>query len=105
MGSLYPMKSQLSRREGFLRSGRKLPLDDHLDFDKIISGRVAEWLKAAVLKTASPDEGDGGSNPSPSAIYFMLNSISRRISSGEGVAVPVFPTTMLAPIEASSAHS
>ncbi len=27
---------------------------------------MAEWMKAAVLKTASP-KGDGGSNPSPSA--------------------------------------
>ena len=27
---------------------------------------MAEWIKAAVLKTASP-KGDGGSNPSPSA--------------------------------------
>src|SRR5438552_8486018 len=30
------------------------------------SGGVAEWLKAAVLKTAFP-KGDGGSNPSSSA--------------------------------------
>jgi hypothetical protein len=29
-------------------------------------GGMAEWMKAAVLKTASP-KGDGGSNPSPSA--------------------------------------
>lgn len=30
-------------------------------------GRVAEWSKAAVLKTVSP-KGDVGSNPTPSAI-------------------------------------
>ncbi len=30
------------------------------------SGGVAEWTKAAVLKTAVP-QGTGGSNPSPSA--------------------------------------
>ena len=30
------------------------------------NGGMAEWLKAAVLKTASP-KGDVGSNPTPSA--------------------------------------
>lgn len=29
---------------------------------------MAEWFKAAVLKTASP-KGDVGSNPTPSASY------------------------------------
>ena len=37
-----------------------------LRFAVVFSGGVAEWLKAAVLKTAFP-KGDGGSNPSSSA--------------------------------------
>jgi hypothetical protein len=31
---------------------------------------MAEWLKAAVLKTASP-KGDVGSNPTPSAMHHV----------------------------------
>jgi hypothetical protein len=33
---------------------------------------MAEWFKAAVLKTASP-KGDVGSNPTPSAKFCMQN--------------------------------
>jgi hypothetical protein len=33
---------------------------------------MAEWFKAAVLKTASP-KGDVGSNPTPSAKKFLRN--------------------------------
>ena len=33
------------------------------------NGGMAEWFKAAVLKTASL-KGDVGSNPTPSAMYF-----------------------------------
>ncbi len=32
---------------------------------------MAEWFKAAVLKTASL-KGDVGSNPTPSAIYIVM---------------------------------
>ena len=32
------------------------------------NGGMAEWFKAAVLKTASP-KGDVGSNPTPSAMH------------------------------------
>ena len=32
------------------------------------AGGVAEWLKAPVLKTGSPQKGLGGSNPSPSVV-------------------------------------
>ena len=35
---------------------------------KQISGELAEWSKAAVLKTVDP-KGSGGSNPSLSATY------------------------------------
>ena len=39
-------------------------------------GGMAEWLKAAVLKTAFRYLRNGGSNPSPSAlIYFIINGI------------------------------
>ena len=34
-------------------------------------GGVAEWLKAAVLKTVRPQKGLVGSNPTPSAIKFI----------------------------------
>ena len=37
------------------------------------SGGMAEWFKAAVLKTASP-KGDVGSNPTPSAMHFQLST-------------------------------
>lgn len=30
---------------------------------------MAEWLKAPVLKTGSPQKGLGGSNPSPSVLF------------------------------------
>jgi hypothetical protein len=40
------------------------------------SGGVAEWLKAAVLKTAV-GQPTGGSNPSPSA---MLRTLTRHAS-------------------------
>ena len=30
---------------------------------------MCEWLKQAVLKTAVPETGTGGSNPSPSAMH------------------------------------
>jgi hypothetical protein len=33
-----------------------------------VRGEVAEWFKAAVLKTAEPDEGSVGSNPTLSWI-------------------------------------
>ena len=36
-----------------------------------LSGGMAEWSKAAVLKTVEP-QGSGGSNPSPSANVFPL---------------------------------
>jgi hypothetical protein len=32
---------------------------------------MAEWLKAAVLKTVVP-QGTAGSNPAPSAIFFFI---------------------------------
>jgi hypothetical protein len=35
------------------------------------NGGMAEWFKAAVLKTASL-KGDVGSNPTPSAIYNVM---------------------------------
>ena len=35
------------------------------------TGGVAEWTKAAVLKTAVPFCGTGGSNPSPSAKHEL----------------------------------
>jgi hypothetical protein len=34
------------------------------------SGGLAEWSIAAVLKTVKP-QGFGGSNPSPSAIFYV----------------------------------
>ena len=37
------------------------------------SGEVAEWLKAAVLKTVDP-QGSGGSNPSLSATCANLET-------------------------------
>ena len=40
----------------------------------IVNGAMAEWTKAAVLKTAGP-QGSGGSNPSRSA-GNVLNSVS-----------------------------
>ena len=36
----------------------------------VIAGGMAEWFKAAVLKTASP-KGDVGSNPTPSAMHHV----------------------------------
>ena len=38
-----------------------------------LRGEVAEWSKAAVLKTADP-RGSGGSNPSLSARAFWISS-------------------------------
>ena len=35
-----------------------------------VTGEVAEWFKAAVLKTVDP-QGSGGSNPSLSAIFYI----------------------------------
>lgn len=43
----------------------------HITCVRFISGGVAEWLKAAVLKTAVP-LGTVGSNPTPSANIFHL---------------------------------
>ena len=37
-------------------------------------GGMAEWFKAAVLKTASP-KGDVGSNPTPSAMHHVSNLV------------------------------
>ena len=39
-------------------------------------GEVAEWFKAAVLKTVDP-QGSGGSNPSLSAIFLTRGFIPR----------------------------
>jgi hypothetical protein len=39
---------------------------------------MAEWFKAAVLKTASP-KGDVGSNPTPSAMHHALHHVRFRI--------------------------
>ncbi len=36
--------------------------------NEVKHGGMAEWFKAAVLKTASP-KGDVGSNPTPSAMH------------------------------------
>ncbi len=42
-------------------------LRDNICSSKREYGGVAEWSKAAVLKTVVPLPGTGGSNPSPSA--------------------------------------
>ena len=42
-----------------------------LEFRSQLSGELAEWSNAAVLKTVDP-KGSGGSNPSLSAIYKPL---------------------------------
>jgi hypothetical protein len=49
---------------------------------------MAEWFKAAVLKTASP-KGDVGSNPTPSArlrqgfVWQAMNHVSNLLTSSE----------------------
>jgi hypothetical protein len=45
-----------------------------------ILGGMAEWLKAAVLKTAVAFDVTGGSNPSPSASRAVRNAISHGVS-------------------------
>ena len=51
------------------RSQRWIRIREKIDWN---SGGMAEWFKAAVLKTASL-KGDVGSNPTPSAMYFIGN--------------------------------
>ena len=56
----------LGRREARKRAETQRNLEDSEDDEK--RGGMAEWFKAAVLKTAE-SKGSGGSNPSPSAIF------------------------------------
>ncbi len=44
------------------------------------SGGMAEWTKAAVLKTAEPLAGSVGSNPTPSALNPLLRMAFRPVS-------------------------
>ncbi len=43
---------------------------------------MAEWFKAAVLKTASP-KGDVGSNPTPSAMHYVVHGKYFKSSKGK----------------------
>lgn len=60
---------------------------------KQMSGRLAEWSIAVVLKTIEP-KGSGGSNPSPSAKCFLhilqfLQGVSLGVQGDGLAAIPV----------------
>ena len=56
----------LNRRRVKTYRGFESPPVRHIDRGPVPRGGVAEWFKAAVLKTVEP-RGSGGSNPSSSA--------------------------------------
>ena len=59
-----------------------------------VHGWVAEWFKAAVLKTANP-QGFVGSNPTPSASHrqHLLSSLELFLDTAEGIVTLVTAVT------------